>query len=167
MTMRKAIILIAISLIAVTAFAQEVPEMMRKLDFIEGDWTVISTFPATGLEVPGELSYHFVLGGHWMLCRFVGDHPERDVFEAVEMIRWDSEGAQFIVEAFYGAEGPERYTGKLINGTTVRMETTANGRRSGLDYIPTESGVYQENWIYNEKDEKIITLKTVYTRVKN
>jgi hypothetical protein len=155
----------ACALFSLLAAAQDdLPPMHEHLQFLVGQWNTVSAFPATGQEVPGVLTYRWVLGGAWLHVEFKGDHPERPVWEAYAMMRWDPQADCYVSWAFFGPGEPLRYTGKRLENGTISMETERDGRRYGIDYTPVEGGtVYQENWAVDESGTRTVTLKTTYT----
>jgi hypothetical protein len=164
--MRKLLVISMLLLFAVVAHAQDSATMQAKLNFLEGDWISVSTFPATGQEVTGDLSYHWTIGGNWLLCRFIGDHPTREYWEAVAMMRWDTEAGHYVSLAFFGPSDPGKSEGILIDGKIISMRNGEGNDMTGIDYHPTATGVYQENWRFDEEGKRVITLKTVYTKAK-
>jgi len=140
-------------------------EEMEKLRPFVGVWKTDSVFPDNGLRVGGELEYRYVLGGHWLLVRFVGAHPDRSFWEAVAMIRYDGEKDAYVSFDFFAAADPVRMTGRWISDATVRFLTEESGRTWGIDYTIREDGtVYQENWVVPAGGAKKVTLETTYSR---
>ena len=64
-------------------------EAMQKLSPFIGQWQTLSWYPNRNLKVPGHLEYRWVLGKHWILVEFVGQHPEKEFWEAYALIKFD------------------------------------------------------------------------------
>ena len=171
----KVLALFLVLSVATVAVAQEdanevVKAEMKKLSFIVGHWETLSTVVSSGLEAPGDLSYEFVLGGTYILCRFVGRHPERSVWEAYEMITWDAELGAYAAYAFPSPAGPVRYIGRWTADDTVCFtleKPDANGRTDRISYTGKSDGtIFQLNEITFGDGEWKPTLRTIYTPKK-
>ena len=141
------------------------PEM-NKLRPLVGKWKTVSTHPEKDLKVAGDLEYSYVLGGHWLMVRFVGDHPQRSFWEAVAMIRYDPDRKSYVSFSFFNMGDPVRMTGRWISDATIRFSTKDADRSWGIDYTIQKDGtIYQENWAIASGGPKRITLMTRYTRL--
>ncbi len=132
-------------------------ESMTPLSFLIGEWQTHSVYP-DGTQAEGKLSYESVLGGDWIKFTFVGKHPTRAVWEAHGMIRAIDVG-EFEAIVFFGPQEGSIMHGVLIDDGVFRLATSDG--LSGIDYHPTETGVYQENWSQHD-DARTITLRTTY-----
>ncbi|UCH98138.1 MAG: DUF1579 family protein [Candidatus Aminicenantes bacterium] len=144
-------------------------EQMKKLEPFVGKWKTRSFYPGKDAAIPGELEYRWVLGENWLLVEFVGQHPERDFWEAYVMIKFDVSKNLYVSYAFFTANGPTIMTGSWISTHTFRLETKdeKGNSISGIDYtVKTDGTIYQENWVIDKNKEKKITLKTYYNQVK-
>lgn len=140
-------------------------EAMKKLTPLIGKWKTLSLYPDKGLKVPGDLEYRWVLGKNWVLCDFVGRHPEREYWAAIAMIKFDPSKKCYVSYDFFNADNPIVMTGRWISAATIRFELKNEQGSSGIDYTVKEDGtIYQENWVLPEGKEKKITLKTDYTK---
>ena len=172
---RGAVLVVAIMLvlsISLSAVAQDDPNEvvkaeLKKLSFIIGHWNTLSTVVSNGLEAPGDLSYEYVLGDTYILCRFVGRHPERPVWEACELITWDAGLGAYAAYAFPSPEGPVRYIGRWTADDTVCFtleKPDANGRTDRISYTGKPDGtVFQLNEITFGDGEWKPALRTIYT----
>jgi len=146
---------------------EQVVEPMKKMEPFVGKWKTLSLYPDKGLKVPGVLEYRWVLGENWLMVDFVGDHPQRDFWAAIAMIKFDAKKNRYISYEYFNADDPTIMTGYWLNEKTIRFEVTGDTGSSGIDYTLTEEGaVYQENWVHSKKGKRKITLKTDYTRIK-
>lgn len=142
-------------------------DAMKKLTPLIGKWTTLSLYPQSGLKVPGDLEYRRVLGKDWVLCDFVGRHPERAYWAAIAMIKFDAAKNRYLSYEFFNADDPTTMTGRWISPTTIRFEAEDDNGSSGIDYTVKKDGsIYQENWVLPKGKAKRITLKTDYTRKK-
>lgn len=142
-------------------------DAMKKLTPLIGKWKTISLYPEKGLKVPGDLEYRWVLGKNWVLCDFVGQHPEREYWAAVAMIKFDAAKNRYLSYDFFNADDPIIMTGRWISQATIRFEVKGDNQDSGIDYTVKKDGsIYQENWVIPKGKTKRITLKTDYTRKK-
>lgn len=153
---------------AATAQAPEPPDLSPEheaIAFLIGDWVTSSEWP-DGRTAPGALRYEWVLGGGWMHVRFVGDHPDAPVWEAVAMQRFNSDTGEYESYSFPPGGPPVRYRGSLPEPGLFRIEITDDqGVRSGIDYHAREDGgVYQENWVQPPDGDREVTLRTRYRR---
>jgi hypothetical protein len=138
--------------------------MQRMAPFI-GKWKTVSWYPDRGLRVPGELEYRWVLGKNWVLVIFVGQHPEREYWEAIAMIRFDPVKNCYISHDFFNDGDPIKMTGSWITPRTLRFELEDEKGSYGIDYTVNSDGtIYQENWVIPKNKSKKITLQTTYTR---
>lgn len=143
------------------------PEM-NKLNPLAGKWKTESTYPESGLKVPGDLEYSYVLGGHWLMVRFIGHHPERSYWEAVAMIKYDHDSRSYVSFSFFNRGDPVRMTGDWISETTIRFSVKEPDRSWGIDYTAKEDGtIFQENWLIGPSGLKKITLQTRYVRAES
>jgi hypothetical protein len=144
-----------------TVFAYE--DGQSKLNFLAGEWKTVSEFTSSGMKVEGNLTYYWVIGGEWLHCRFIGNHPDRPYWEAVAMMRFDSESGRYVSVAFFNDQMPVTMYGIAVGENTIRFERTIDDGKTGIDYTDKGNGtVYQENWI-EINGERTITLKTDYT----
>lgn len=161
-------LLVVFTLLSIDSAAQdsETESMLDKLSFLVGEWKTTSTFPSTGQQVHGDLSYKFVLGKTWIKFEFIGDHPER-IWEAHGMIKYDVTSKKYRTTAFFSAEEPVYYYGEWISERTVRFELNLDGTVRGIDYNSKPDGtVYQENWVLTSDGKREITLKTDYSKAR-
>ena len=110
---KAALILAASFLFTAQLWAEDDPnEVVKaelgKLSFFLGQWITTSVTVPGGLEVSGDLSYESVLGGTYLLLRFVGDHPERPVYESYKMITWDASLGAYVAYTFARPGKPAR-----------------------------------------------------------
>lgn len=139
-------------------------EDQKKLDFLVGNWKTVSTFPATGAQGTGDLSYRWVLGGAWLKVEYYGKRPDNRLWEAHGMIKYDPGKGHYISIVFFDSEGPYTFNGHWLDEKTIRFEIEMNGTKSGIDYTRKDDGtVYQENWRLSPEGERQVTLKTNYT----
>ena len=152
--MRKLCVLLIIA--SIPAFAQDdATAMQGSIDFLSGTWRTVSTFIASGAEAPGTLTYKWVLGGEWMRIEFVGKHPQRDVWEAHGLMRWDPERKVIVSYVVFGPNDVSMMTGQPIEGGGISLTATTDGRAFGIDYHPRgENAVYQENWAIDVNGER-------------
>ena len=142
-------------------------DAMKKLTPLIGKWKTISLYPEKGLKVPGDLEYRWVLGKDYMLCDFVGRHPEREYWAAIAMIKFDADKNRYLSYEFFNAADPTIMTGYWISPSTIRFEIKDENGSAGIDYTVKKDGsIYQENWALPKGKPKRITLKTDYTRKK-
>jgi hypothetical protein len=172
--MRKAII-IGIGCVALAACfasaqvsdASVQIEELKKIDYLVGEWTTLSTFVSTGIEAPGYLTYRPILGGTWILCEFHGNAPGREYWEAYALITFDPEIGNFRSYAFFGGSAPATYTGVWNGIDTVTFTTDkpgANGRLNRISYKRMPDGtVFQLNEATDEKGDWQPTLRTAYS----
>jgi hypothetical protein len=169
-SMRKLSIIILLFMLlfsGVFANGETKSAAMKKFTPFIGKWKTLSLYPDRGLQVPGDLEYRWVLGKDWVLCDFVGRHPERNYWAAIAMIKFDAAKNRYISYDFFNADDPTTMTGHWISSSTIRFEVTDDNGSSGIDYSVTEDGsIYQENWVLPKGKTKRITLKTDYTRKK-
>jgi len=137
----------------------------QAIDFLVGHWATTSLFPGSGVEAPGDLAYEWVLGGAWLRITFFGRHPERPIWEAHGLMRWNADADNYQSVVFFGAEEPTTMSGELIDGRTLRISYPDG--KGGIDYTPTDEGaVYQENWAIDPATgERRIVLETDYAPV--
>jgi hypothetical protein len=139
---------------------------MEKLAPFIGKWKTVSLYPGRGLQVPGELEYRWVLGKNWVLVIFTGQHPEREYWAAIAMIKFDPIKKCYISHDFFNEGDPIQMTGFWITPTTIRFEIKDEKGSSGIDYtVKPDGAIYQENWILPKGKGRKITLKTDYTRL--
>lgn len=151
-------------LLSTLATAQEETNALDAISFLEGSWQTKSLFTRDDSTAPGVLTYQRVLGGAWLKVTFIGDHPSGRVWEAHGMIGPNPAGDGYISHIFFGPGEPAVYSGLMLEDNVFRLETTFNGRTSGIDYRPQPDGtVYQENWVLTDDNQRYITLKTWYT----
>ena len=166
--MKRLSIIVLIMLLFSTIFtygATKTGAMDKFKPFI-GKWETQSLYPDTGLKVPGDLEYRWVLGKNWVLCDFVGRHPERKYWAAIAMIKFDVSKNRYISYDFFNADDPVIMTGYWLSAKTIRFEMKNDEGSSGIDYTVKEDGsIYQENWV-RKGTTKNITLKTDYSRKK-
>ena len=150
------------------ALAQQVDpaQMNEKLDFLEGTWKLKMDL-LDGTYGKGEICYKWVLGKSWMRIDFVGKRPDGRPWEAYGMQKYDSGKGCYVSNVYFGPGDPVTYTGKWIDGKTLRVELELNGRQTGIDYIDKDDGtILQENWFINDEGERVVVLKTDYSRVE-
>jgi hypothetical protein len=153
------------------AFAQEndqekVVAEMSKLDFIVAHWSSLSTFVETGKTALGDLRYTKVLGGAWILCEFRGDHPDRRVWEAYEMITYDAASGKYLDYGFFSSGGPVIYSGEWTSEDTVTFTSEdgrAGGQKDRISYSKRPEGwVFQLNEAQDDSGSWKSTLETIY-----
>lgn len=140
---------------------------MKKLEPLVGKWKTQSFIPGKEAAIPGELEYRWVLGKNWLFIEFVGQHPDRDFWEAYVMIKFDTTKNHYKSYAFFTADNPTIMTGNWISTKTFRLEIKDDKGKSlsGIDYtVKADDTIYQENWIIEKNGRKKITLKTYYKR---
>jgi hypothetical protein len=164
-----ALILVSFSL-SLFAGGDTAKEQMKKMEPFLGKWKTKSTYPGTKLTIPGKLEYRWVLGKSYMMIEFVGQHPEREYWEAYAMIKYDPVKKKYISWDFFNANNPETSYGYWLSTDTVRFEGKTKKGTWGIDYTlkkgKTGVTVYQENWAKPKNGKRKITLKTDYIRVK-
>ena len=175
----KKIFLVCCLIIAVSwtaANAQEDDEdvvftEMKELEFLLGEWRTASTFVDSGEEGSGLLIYESVLGGAWILCRFKGEAPGRDIWEAYAMFTFDPETGRYRSYAFFGGSGPATYTGFWKDNSTVVFTNDGvrpNGMRDRINYTALPDGnVFQLNEVEDKNGEWQEVLKTWYRPIPN
>lgn len=166
--MRKLSIIILFMFLFFGLFAkgETTSEAMKKFKPFIGKWETLSLYPDTGLKVPGDLEYRWVLGKNWVLCDFVGRHPEREYWAAIAMIKFDLSKKRYVSYDFFNVDDPIVMTGYWLSAQTIRFEVKNDEGSSGIDYTVKEDGsIYQENWV-RKGETKRITLKTDYSRKK-
>lgn len=140
-------------------------QMMKKLKPLIGNWKTHSRYPDSGLEVNGDLKIRWILGGQWMFVEFVGQHPERSVWEAYALIKFDIKEKCYLSYSFFNEKSPVIMTGSWITNNTIRFETKIKTGISGIDYTVNSDGtIYQENWYIPDHGKKEVLLNTDYIR---
>jgi len=140
-------------------------KMIKKLKPLIGNWKTHSHYPDSGMEAYGELKIRWILGGQWMFVEFIGQHPERSVWEAYALIKYDSKKSCYLSYSFFNENNPITMTGSWISSTTVRFKIKTNEGISGIDYTVKEDGtIYQENWLAPAQGERQVLLKTLYRK---
>lgn len=146
----------------------EAKEQMKKMEPFLGKWITKSVYPDKNLTVPGKLEYRWILGKNYMMIEFVGNHPEREYWEAYAMIKYDKKKKKYVSFDFFDEGDPVVSVGYWMSKDTVRFE--AEDQSWGIDYTLKKSKagtvVYQENWVKPKDGKRKITLKTDYTRPK-
>ena len=163
------LILIAVMPFTLFSSVDAFTEQMKKLEPFVGKWKTQSFYPGKDTAVPGELEYRWILGKNWLFIEFVGQHPERAFWEAYAMIKFDTAKNHYVSYAFFNANDPSIMIGSWISIDTFREESKDEKGNStdGIDYTFKKDGsIYQENWIIDKNQERKITLKTYYTKVK-
>jgi hypothetical protein len=167
--MKVVLTLLVVSPLFLFSTGNSFREQMNKLGPFVGKWKTHSIYPGKDGVIPGDLEYRWILGKNWMMVEFVGQHPERDYWEAYAMIKFDTVKNHYISYEFFNADNPTLMIGTWISPQTLRFETRDEKGNSegGIDYTIKENGtIYQENWRINKDNRREITLKTDYTRVK-
>ena len=141
-------------------------EAIQRMEPFIGKWKTVSWYPDRELRVPGKLEYRWVLGKNWVLVIFIGQHPEREYWEAIAMIRFDPVKNCYISHDFFNDGDPIVMVGYWISKKTLRFEIKDDKGLSGIDYTVKEDGsIFQENWIVRKGKKKKVTLKTTYARI--
>jgi len=160
---------VAAALLVLTSPAvSQVPadSSLGRLSFLIGDWTTESSPPGRSV-IPGELSYHWALGGRWIEVHFDGHPPDGSFWGAVAMIRHDQATGGYVSWAFFGPGDPLKYLGAFVNDTTVRFSHVGDQGEAGIDYHERSDGtVYQRNWRTTPDGARETTLETIYRRIE-
>lgn len=143
---------------------------MKKMEPFVGKWETRSVYPDRDRVMPGKLEYRWILGKNWLCVEFVGQHPEREYWEAYALIKYDPVKKRYLSYEYFNANEPTIMTGYWISADTIRFEFSDEKGSAGIDYTLIKKGtdytVYQENWVMPSGGERKITLKTDYTAVK-
>jgi hypothetical protein len=163
------LILITIILLPLSIFSSEdtISIQMKKFEPFIGKWKTRSIVPGRKLELSGDIQYRRILGKNWLLVEFVGQHPERDFWEAYVMIKFDVIKGLYVSHAFFSADDPTIMTGSWISDKTFGLEIKDKKGKSvsGINYtVKADGTIYQENWKIDDTNQRKITLKTYYTK---
>ncbi len=158
-----AVLLVALvwGLSAVSSHAQA-PSEHDALNFLVGAWKTVST-DTQDVATPGDLTFEWMMEGHWLKCTFVGHRADGRLWEAYALFRYQAEAAHYKMYLFYPGDAPLEYEGQWLDETTLRFEGDMPNGVIGIDYQKQADGtVYQENWVRPPGGTQQVSLKTTY-----
>jgi hypothetical protein len=140
-------------------------EFMKKLQPLIGKWKTESLLLNKNVKAPGDLQYRYVLGGRFVLCEFVGKHPDKPVWEAIVMITYDPAKGHYLGHSYFNSDQPMIMTGSFSKPHVFTLEYQSETVHFGIDYqFKTNGLIYQENWAIDPSGQRKITMKTDYKK---
>jgi len=158
-------IVIFLFCLSFTIWAQESDEILKKLEFIVGEWESISINHNKGTKSIGNSSMQWILDEKWLQWKFTAQ-LESGPIEVLTMINYDDKKKQYAFYSFNPFDGePLPHYGNWLNENTLRLKIKAKDEETWIDFCIKENGNFdQTHSRISSSGERIIKSTTSYLK---